>query len=66
MKKISVRKARKEKTGMMIYMLIASFILSLTVGYTALNSEVTISGEATFRVEEDIRITGNVRCSSSK
>ena len=64
MRKISVRKPKKEKTGMMIYMLIAAFILSLTVGYTALNSEVTISGEATFRVEEDIRIT-NVELSET-
>ena len=38
-------------------MLITAFIFMLSVGYAALNEDLTISGEAHFRVEADIRIT---------
>ena len=46
------------RKGKLITLLIASFVLLLSVGYTALNEELTISGESSFRVEEDIRVTG--------
>lgn len=38
-------------------MLITAFVFMLSVGYGALNEDLTISGEAHFRVEADIRIT---------
>ena len=41
----------------MLFLLFTCFTLCLSVGYAALNSDLKISGEASFRVESDIRIT---------
>ena len=40
-----------------MFILVCAFVLSFTVGYSALNRDLKISGEGVFRVEEDIRIT---------
>ena len=55
---------KTDKKGIIISLLIFSFVLMLSVGYAALNEELTISGEAHFRVESDIRIT-DVRLSNT-
>ena len=47
----------ESKKGKLVALLLTCFVLMLSVGYTALNEELTISGEASFRVEEDIRVT---------
>ena len=46
------------KFNSIMFILVCAFVLSFTVGYSALNRDLKISGEASFRVEEDIRITG--------
>ena len=48
---------KKDRRGQIICMLITAFVFMLSVGYGALNEDLTISGEAHFRVEADIRIT---------
>ena len=49
--------SKKEKTSLMLFLLFCVLTLSLSVGYSALNEELNISGEAAFRVKEEIRIT---------
>ena len=56
-KNIRYKKDAKNKTGLMLFLLFTCFTLCLSVGYAALNSDLKISGEASFRVESDIRIT---------
>ena len=56
-KKIKYKKDVKNRTGLMLFLLFTCFTLCLSVGYAALNSDLKISGEASFRVESDIRIT---------
>lgn len=56
-KKIKYKKDAKNRTGLMLFLLFTCFTLCLSVGYAALNSDLKISGEASFRVESDIRIT---------
>ena len=48
---------KKNNRGIIISLLIFSFVLMLSVGYSVLNEELTISGEAHFRAQSDIRIT---------
>ena len=48
---------KKDRRGIIVSLLIFSFVLMLSVGYSALNEELTISGEAHFRAQSDIRIT---------
>ena len=57
MKNIRYKKDVKNRTGLMLFLLFTCFTLCLSVGYAALNSDLKISGEASFRVESDIRIT---------
>lgn len=57
LRKLKTKKNVKPKTNLILFLLFCVFTLSLSVGYAALNEELNISGEATFRVEEDIRIT---------
>ena len=47
----------KDKTNLMLFLLMCVFTLTLTVGYSAINSELTVSGEASFRIMEGTRIT---------
>ena len=63
-KKEKIKKNIKERTDLILFLLFCAFTLSLTVGYAALGSDLTVSGEAAFRVEEDIRIT-NVELSET-
>ena len=56
-KNIRYKKDVKNRTGLMLFLLFTCFTLCLSVGYAALNSDLNISGEASFRVESDIRIT---------
>ena len=56
-KKIKTNKKIKNKTNKYLFLLITVMLLSLSVGYSAINSDVTISGEANFRVLEELRIT---------
>ncbi len=56
-RKIKVGKQYKNRTNLMLFLLFTCFTLCLSVGYAALNRELKISGEATFRVDADIRIT---------
>ncbi len=56
-KKIKTKRSVKARTNKILFLLFCVITLSLTVGYSALNEELNISGEATFRVKEDIRIT---------
>ena len=48
---------KKDRRGIIVSLLIFSFVLMLSVGYSALNEELTISGEAHFRAQSEIRIT---------
>ena len=64
LRRVNLKRTSKNKINMMLYLLVCIFILSLTVGYAAINQDLKISGEATFRVEEDIRIT-NVELSET-
>ena len=54
-KELNVKKGTR--TNKILFLLFCVITLSLTVGYSALNQELKISGEAVFRVKEDIRIT---------
>ena len=56
-KNIRYKKDVKNRTELMLFLLFTCFTLCLSVGYAALNSDLKISGEASFRVESDIRIT---------
>ncbi len=56
-RKEKIKRNIKDRTNLILFLLFVCFTLSFTVGYAVLNSEINISGEATFRVEEDIRIT---------
>ena len=56
-RKIKVGKQYKNRTNLMLFLLFTCFTLCLSVGYAALNRELKISGEASFRVDADIRIT---------
>lgn len=47
----------KDRTDLILFLLFCVFTLSFSVGYAAINEELNISGEASFRVEEEIRIT---------
>ena len=51
------KKNVRNKTREMLFLLVTLFTLSLTIGYAALNEDLTISGEVEFKVEKDIRIT---------
>lgn len=60
-KKVKKNKLSKsEKINMFLFSLICILTLSFTVGYSLLNQELSISGEAHFRPQEDLRIT-NIR-----
>ena len=54
-KELNVKKGTR--TNKILFLLFCVITLSLTVGYSALNQDLKISGEAVFRVKEDIRIT---------
>ena len=56
-KKIKTNKKIRNKTNKYLFYLLTIIVLSLSVGYSAINSEVTISGEANFRVLEELRVT---------
>jgi len=57
LKKLRKEKQKSTRTNKILFLLFCVITLSLTVGYSALNEELNISGEASFRVEEEIRIT---------
>jgi len=57
LKKLRKEKVKNTRTNKILFLLFCVITLSLTVGYSALNEELNISGEASFRVEEEIRIT---------
>ena len=52
-----IKRNIKDRTDLILFLLFCVFTLSFTVGYASLNEELNISGEATFRVKEEIRIT---------
>ena len=56
-KKERIKRNIKDRTDLILFLLFCVFTLSFTVGYAALNQDLKISGEAMFRVQEDIRIT---------
>ena len=59
--KYKLRKTNRKirnKTNLYLFYLMGVIVLSLSVGYSAITSDVSISGEAAFRVEEELRITG--------
>lgn len=55
---VNKKNIKVNKFNSIMFILVCAFVLSFTVGYSALNRDLKISGEASFRVEEDIRITG--------
>ena len=57
MKLKRIKGEKINKNNKILYVLFIMLTLLLTVGYTALNEELNITGEATFRKEEEIRIT---------
>ena len=57
LRKVKDKRIKKNKFNEMMFMLVTIFVLSFSVGYAALNREIKISGEASFRPQEDIRIT---------
>ena len=54
LKKVS---SKKDKINVALFSLIVLITLFFSVGYSLLNKELKISGEATYRVIKDIRIT---------
>lgn len=55
---VNKKNIKVNKFNSIMFILVCAFVLSFTVGYSALNRDLKINGEASFRVEEDIRITG--------
>ena len=55
---VNKKNIKVNKFNSIMFILVCAFVLSFTVWYSALNRDLKISGEASFRVEEDIRITG--------
>ena len=47
----------RNKTNLYLFYLMGIIVLSLSVGYSAITSDVSISGEASFRVEEELRVS---------
>ena len=47
----------KNNHGKLISLLFACFIVMLSIANAAMNGEISVSGDAVFRVEKDIRIT---------
>lgn len=47
----------KEKNNLLLFILFCVLTLSFTIGYSALNKELKISGEAVYRAKTDIRVT---------
>ena len=56
-KNIKSNKRIRNKTNTFLFYLLCVLTLSLTVGYAAINSDVSVSGEASFRTIEEIRIS---------
>ena len=46
-----------EKFNKHILILIAVIVIGMSIGYSALNSDLKISGEVNYRPQEDVRIT---------
>ena len=59
-----IKRLSKSKVNFRIFLLFCFSIIGLTVGYSALNEEVKISGEASVRPIKDVRIT-DVRLSET-
>ena len=58
--KYKLRKTNRKirnKTNLYLFYLMGIIVLSLSVGYSAITSDVSISGEAAFRVEEELRVS---------
>ena len=55
--KLRKLKSNDNKLKKYLYTLVIVFTLLLSVGYSALNEDLKISAEASFRVLEDLRIT---------
>lgn len=53
-----MKKIKKSKIDLILFLLFCFITISFTIGYSALNQELSISGEAVYRVEANIRITG--------
>lgn len=51
------KKTFKDRTSLISFLLVCVFVLTLTVGYAALNKEVKITSEGKFKVVHDVRIT---------
>ena len=56
-KSIKSNKKIRNKTNTFLFYLLCVLTLSLTVGYAAINSDVSVSREASFRTIEEIRIS---------
>ena len=52
-----IKRLSKNKTNFRIFLLFCFSIIGLTVGYSALNEEIKITGEASIRPIKDVRIT---------
>ena len=52
-----IKRLSKSKTNFRIFLLFCFSIIGLTVGYSALNEEIKITGEAFIRPIKDVRIT---------
>ena len=59
-----IKRLSKNKVNFRIFLLFCFSIIGLTVGYSALNEELKISGEASVRPIKDVRIT-DVRLSET-
>ena len=59
-----IKRLSKNKTNFRIFLLFCFSIIGLTVGYSALNEEIKITGEAFVRPVRDVRIT-DVRLSET-
>ena len=49
--------AKMEKYNKYILILIAVIVIGMSIGYSALNSDLKISGEVNYRPQEDVRVT---------
>ena len=55
--RIKKRYKTRNKITWILSLFIFMFIISLSIGYSSLNQELNITSDASFRVEEDVRIT---------
>lgn len=64
MQKMKKIRKRRKKSNIYILSFLLLSIFSISIGYASLNTELSISGEAYVRVDEDVRITNIIMTSA--